>query len=292
MKGIDHLVLAGRDLEAMRKRYAALGFTLTPPAQHPFGTGNSLVQLQGCFLELLTVISPELIPQHAPDHFSFAAFNREFLERRDGFSMLVLDSGDARADAAAFRAAGLATYPPFAFSRKATLPDGEEVTVGFSTVFATMAGANAAGFFTCQQHAPQHFWKPEYQRHANTAETIAEVALVANAPLELRHFLDGFTGIAGEAGEAGLVYATARGRLLVLTPEGYFARYRLAPPALGEEPRFAAFILGVGDLDAVVRHAAEANIAMTGARGRYLIPPAQAFGTALGFVQLRDGGTP
>jgi hypothetical protein len=45
MKGIDHLVLCGRDLEAMRARYKEMGFTLTPRAEHPFGTGNSLVQL-------------------------------------------------------------------------------------------------------------------------------------------------------------------------------------------------------------------------------------------------------
>ncbi len=30
MKGIDHLVLCGRDQAAMRENYAALGFTLTP----------------------------------------------------------------------------------------------------------------------------------------------------------------------------------------------------------------------------------------------------------------------
>jgi Glyoxalase-like domain len=289
MKGIDHLVLAGRDLDAMRRRYAALGFTLTPQALHPFGTGNSLVQLQGCFLELLTVVEPSLIPEHAPDHFSFAAFNRDFLERREGLSMLVLDSADARADAAAFRVAGVTTFPPFDFSRKAKLPDGGEATVGFSTVFATLPGATAAGFFTCQQHAPQHFWKPDYQRHANTARSIAEVALVAASPIELKPFLDGFSGVAGEAGADGLTYTTGRGRIVVLTPEAYFARYRLAPPNLNEGPRFAAFTLGVADLDAVVRHAADANIAMTGARGRYLLAPEDAFGTALGFLQIRDG---
>ena len=41
MKGINHLVLAGHDLEAMRSHYARLGFTVTPRGQHPFGTGNS-----------------------------------------------------------------------------------------------------------------------------------------------------------------------------------------------------------------------------------------------------------
>src|SRR5918992_1617640 len=107
MKGIDHLVLAGRDHQAMRESYEALGFSLTPEARHPFGTGNSLIQLERCFLELLSVFEPDKIPEPESERFSFAAFNRDFLARREGLSMLVLDSSDARADVAAFRAAGL-----------------------------------------------------------------------------------------------------------------------------------------------------------------------------------------
>ena len=137
MKGIDHLVLCGADLDAMQRHYRNLGFTLTPPASHPFGTGNSLVQLDGCFLELLTVLDPAAIPEHRPGHFSFGAFNRDFLSHGEGFSMLVLSTQDARGDAAQWRRAGLDTYAPFDFSRKAKLPSGEEVTVGFSLAFAT-----------------------------------------------------------------------------------------------------------------------------------------------------------
>src|SRR5438105_4190974 len=44
MKAINHLVLAGRDLEAMRAHYASLGFTVTPRGQHPFGNGATRVQ--------------------------------------------------------------------------------------------------------------------------------------------------------------------------------------------------------------------------------------------------------
>src|SRR5215472_4171320 len=107
MKGINHLVLAGHDLEAMRSHYQALGFTVTPRGQHPFGTGNSLVQLHGTYLELLAVTAPNDLPEHRTGQFSFAAFNRDYLKRHEGFSMLVLDTADARADIAAWRAAGL-----------------------------------------------------------------------------------------------------------------------------------------------------------------------------------------
>src|SRR5262249_19739276 len=124
MKTINHLVLAGHDLEAMRAHYARLGFTVTPRGQHPFGTGNALIQLHGTYLKSLAVTAPQDLPEHDAGHFSFAAFNRDYIARHQGFSMLVLDSADARADIKAWRAAGLHTYEPFDFSRTAKLPDG------------------------------------------------------------------------------------------------------------------------------------------------------------------------
>ena len=87
MKGIDHLVLAGHDLEAMRSHYQALGFTVTPRGQHPFGTGNSLVQLHGTYLEPLAVTAPQDVPEHRAGQFSFAAFNRDYLKRHEGCSI-------------------------------------------------------------------------------------------------------------------------------------------------------------------------------------------------------------
>ncbi len=244
MRGIDHLVIAGRDLDAMRLAYAQLGFTLTSRALHPFGTGNSLVQLDNCFLEILSVVEPDRIVQPTRENFSFGAFNRDFLDRHEGVSMLVLDSRDARADQQAFKAAGLDTYEPFDFSRKATLPDGEQVTVGFSLAFATNPQMPRSGFFTCQQHAPQYFWRPEYQKHPNSACTIEEVCLVAHDPRKLRPFLTGFTGVEPEKN----CFRTSRGTLLVLRPREFEMRYGMRSPAMDEGARFAGFTVGVADL--------------------------------------------
>ena len=69
MKGINHLVLTGHDLEALRSKYQALGFTVTPRGQHPFGTGNSIIQLPGTYLELLSGTVPQDFPSTAPDGF-------------------------------------------------------------------------------------------------------------------------------------------------------------------------------------------------------------------------------
>lgn len=270
-RGIDHLVLAVRDLEAARARYASWGFTLTPRAQHPFGTANSLAQFDGNFLELLAIDDPARIPPAPPGGFSFAAFSHDFLARREGFEMLVFESHDARADHRDFAAAGLDAQPPFDFSRDARLPDGSSARVGFSLAFVTDPRLPEAAFFTCQQHAPQHFWKPDYQRHANTARQVVEVVMVAPVPAELRDLFAGMQSAdaVGQIGD-GLSVRTARGKVSVLTPAAFDRRFPgAAPAARPATPHLAAFVVRVDDIGAVQRP---------------LIPAAEAFGTAIAFT--------
>jgi catechol 2,3-dioxygenase-like lactoylglutathione lyase family enzyme len=283
MKGIDHLVLAGRDLDAMRERYAALGFKLTPKARHPFGTGNSLVQLDGVFLELLGVVEPKSIPEAKRGQFSFGAFNRDFLRRREGFSMLALDSWNCKVDVERFRAGGIPAYGPFEFSREATLPTGSTKTVSFSLAFSTMRGAPHAGFFCCRHRTPREFWQAGYQRHATTAWTVAEVWMVAERPHACGKFLETFAKIRPEALADSLMLRTARGNLLIETPKEYRQRTGLAPPSTTHGPAFAGFSVGVDNFArarAVVR---SSGLPFEEKGVRLYIAPKHVFGTAIAF---------
>jgi catechol 2,3-dioxygenase-like lactoylglutathione lyase family enzyme len=286
-RGIDHLVLCVRDLERARDFYRRLGFTLTPPARHPFGTGNSLVQLADrSFLELLTVLDPEAIPPMRPGQFSFGAYNRDFLARQEGCSMLVLDTRDAEADARAFRAAGLGDFAPFRFERPAKLPDGTLAKVGFSLAFALDPKLPEAVFFTCRQHAPELFWKPEYQQHENGAAAIEEVALAAPDPLALAGTFEAVTEVPPEAGADAIVARTARGSVRALTPAAFARRYAGAEaPTLRRGARFAGCRLVVEDLARLRARLEAAGIGFGQAQGCVVVPPAEAFGMALGFVQ-------
>jgi catechol 2,3-dioxygenase-like lactoylglutathione lyase family enzyme len=285
MRGIDHLVLAVADLEAARQRYGELGFTLTPPARHPFGTANSLVQLDGAFLELLSIAEPAAIPPHEPGRFSFAAFNRDYLDAGDGFSMLVLDSRDARADRQEFEQAGLVTYEPFDFSRSAELPSGEQVKVGFSLAFTSHPDMESAAFFTCQQHAPEHFWRPEYQHHENTAHTVQEVCLVADRPLQFAEFLQAFAGSDEvAASDSAVEIATARGHLIVLTGDAFAERYGTPAPESHRLPALAGYTVGVADLPAARAIVARAGVATAEGEARLSVLADDAFGTVLAFA--------
>lgn len=283
-RGIDHLVLAVRDLDRARAFYESLGFTLTPRAFHPWGTANHLVQLDGCFLELLGIADAAKIPPHAPGEFSFGAHNRDFLARREGMSMLVFQSHDARRDRAEFAAAGLQTYAPFDFGREAKLPDGGTARVAFSLAFVTDPRMPESVFFSCQQHAPKYFWKREYQVHANGARTIAEVVMAAPDPPALA---DLFAGLQGgdsmRVADGALAVATARGRVVVLAPRAFAARFGAAPTG-AETPRFAAFRIGGTDTDAMANRVAAAGVPYRRADGAVQISAAAAFGVAIEFA--------
>lgn len=165
---LDHVVLCVSDLEHAAATYRSLGFTLTPPSTHPFGTRNALVQFRGRnFLELLAIGNPRaVVPHDLPERFSFSAHNQRFLQLRgEGMSMLVLTGHDAWGDVDAFWKAGLDTYEPFTFARQAVLPDRTVAQVAFSLAFVTHPRMPDLGFFTChQRHAPAVFWKPQYQQ--------------------------------------------------------------------------------------------------------------------------------
>ncbi len=287
-RGIDHLVLCVRDLDAARGFYRRLGFTLTPPALHPWGTGNSLVQMQGSFLEILAVVEKEKIAPARAGEFGFGRFNANFLENREGFSMLVLQTGDARADQRVFRRAGLDTYPVFDFERKAKQPDGSEARVAFSLAFVTHENMPEAAFFTCQQHSPQYFWKPEYQKHANGAVGVSEVVMRAPDPAAFAPFFAGLQGRdAVRAGKGRLDVKLGKGSLALLDPAGIAARYPgMAFAGPKDSPVFVGYRVAVTDLGAVEK-LLKSNGVVGAARlgGALTINPRTAHGAAIEFAR-------
>jgi len=249
-RGIDHLVLAVRDLDAAARCYERLGFTLTPRAQHTdrMGTANRLAQFAGGnFIELLEVDRPETMAPHdftsSPKIFSFGAHNQDFLTRHEGISALVLSGSDNRADVAAFARDGIGDFRPFDFERQATLPDGSKVTVAFGLAYAKSAAMPALSFFTCHNKTPEYFWKPAFQKHANGAQHITAVYLAAEDPDRHGDFLAKLTGSPPEATEGGLRFRCRKETLFVLTPARLAAMVPGFEIDLGDGPQFAGFSL-------------------------------------------------
>ena len=245
-RGIDHIVHAVRDLDAAAALYKSLGFTVGARNRHPWGTHNYLVQFPGFFIELLTLAEPDKL---GSDGFStmFGVYNRDFLKRREGFSLLILESRDAGADEAAFRAAGIAASDTMRFEREGRRPDGSPVKVAFSLAFAEDKRAPDIHFAVCQQHYPENFWNPAFQKHANGATGIAGAIAVADDPAAHRAFLEVFAGAPARKGKDGFAIGTARGEIEVVTPQAFTARLGVAAPDVSGGARLAAIRLAVAD---------------------------------------------
>ena len=228
--GLDHVVHAVRDLDAAADLYRRLGFTTGARNRHPWGTHNVLIQLPGFFVEVLTVAEPEKL---GDDGFSrmFGRYNQSFLGRGEGLSLLILESRDAAADAAAFKTQGIGVGEAMRFERDGKRPDGSVVRVGFSLAFADDRASPWLHFATCQQHHPENFWNPDFQHHANSAIGIAGVVIVAHDPAAHRDFLAAMTGRDVRTDAAGLFVETARGTITVTTPAAFAAEYGVAAPA-------------------------------------------------------------
>jgi catechol 2,3-dioxygenase-like lactoylglutathione lyase family enzyme len=285
-RGLDHIVHVVADLDQAADVYRSLGFTVGAENRHPWGTSNRIVQLPGCFVELLAIARPEQITARVPQIFAFGAFNRDFLARGEGLSMLALESCDAAKDADTFRAAGFGGFDLLRFERAGRKADGSEVTVGFSLAFAVDPQARDTGFFVCQQHQPQNFWDPAAQIHANGASTIAGVVLVAENPADHHIFL---TVLAGERNlrmtSAGLTVPTPRGVIEVMTPVAFQVGFGVEPPDLSRGARLAAVRFGV---------ASGARPWQTGGatrehRDRLVVPAAAAHGATFVFEREEEG---
>jgi catechol 2,3-dioxygenase-like lactoylglutathione lyase family enzyme len=242
-RGLDHIVHAVRDLDAAAELYRGLGFTVGARNRHSWGTHNYLIQFPGVFIELLTLAEPDKLGN---DGFSslFGAYTGEFLKRGEGLSLLILESRDAAADAAAFAEAGIAASDVMRFEREGRRPDGSAVKVAFSLAFAEDKFAPDIHFAVCQQHYPENFWNPAFQEHPNSATGIVGVVVVAEQPARHANFMQSFAGVvAADAGTDAFTLTTPRGCIEVTTPAAFLHRFGVRAPDVTRGARLAALRL-------------------------------------------------
>ena len=282
--GIDHIVHAVRDLDAAGALYRRLGFTVGLRNRHDWGTHNLIVQFATAYVELLKIGEPEKIPPHQGRFFSFGAFNRDYIASREGLSMLVGKSFDARKDAASFEASGISGFDVFDFSREGKRPDGSKVEVAFSLAFARDPSSPNLGFFVCQQHHPENFWNPDFQRHANGASKIPGVVMVADNPTDHHIFLKAFTGVSDlHSSSLGITARTENGDIEIISPIAFRDQFGVAPEVSGEGMTLNAIRFAVPDIGRTEATLVSGGIAPQRHVGRLVVPPGEAFGATLIF---------
>jgi hypothetical protein len=284
-RGLDHIVHAVRDLDAAAEFYRRAGFVVGGRNRHPWGTHNHVVQLDGFFIEILTVAEPDKLGDDGLSRL-FGAFNRDAIARGDGFSMLAVQSRDIDGDAADFARDGIGCSPVLPFSRQALLPDGTSTTVGFSLAFARDESSPQTGFFASQQHNPAAFWNQAFQAHPNGAKTVAGVVLVAENPSDHHIFLEAFTGGRDlTSSSIGISASTPRGVVEIVEAVSFRDQYGVAQTPRGEGATLAGLRIAVADLAGTELLLQREGIESHRSLGRLVVPPPIAFGATLIFQQ-------
>lgn len=273
--GLDHVVIATRNLDAAATGWRNLGFTLSPPGTHSahMGTGNYTVMLGDDYIELLGVLAE--MPHNLP--------TREFLARGEGIERTAFTARDAAAGVAELQARGIAATGPVDFGRPVTLPDGSSTMARFST-FNWPLSERPGGIrlFACQQRTREAVWIPELQRHANTATGIARVELLSADPRQAADHMGRLIDREPQAMADGawrVPSGSTRADFVYLSRAVLAKRYPgVALEALANEGA-AALVLRVADLDAARR--ALAGVPVTESAGHLVVPASHANGLLL-----------
>lgn len=179
--GIDHPLIAVRDMALVRSRFESLGFTMTPVGKHPWGTSTSLAIFNDCLLEIMGIYDEHLIDVKPAGEFRFGRHIYEHLNEREGVALTALHSTNSIADAQKAHTAGWTVSGHLEFSRDVVLPDGTADKTKTTLALLPNAVFPRLSFFLCQQHRRELVEVSEWLDHANSACGIQGISVKATS---------------------------------------------------------------------------------------------------------------
>jgi catechol 2,3-dioxygenase-like lactoylglutathione lyase family enzyme len=277
--GLDHVIIAVRDLERARMGWTRLGFTLTPRGRHlGQGTANYCIMFERDYLELLGFAERD---EHAE---RLAAF----LARREGpMAVAFAPEGSPAQAGAALAALGLHPSEPRALGRQLELPEGT-VVPRFSLTTLAAEETPALDCFLCAHLTPELVRRPEWLAHPNGAVGINSVHLLVEDTAPLLPAYDRLFGL-HEVTTTDAVASVRAGphRILFSTPDDFMTMH----PGIEIDPDFpvpgiAALELAVISRDATADYLAQWQVPFDETPdGRLTVPAKEANGTVLFFAE-------
>ncbi len=280
ISGIDHVLIAVADLEAARRDYTRLGFTLTPRGRHVgWGTANYCAMFPRNYIELLGVVDPGA---------DSAGLADDLAARGEGAARVALATNDASRAGESLAAAGFEPGPLRELGRALELPEGP-VELRFRLVMLPARATAGLPMFLCEHRTPGHLRQPPWLNHPNGAALLAAATVVVDDPLAAMPLYERLFGpgattstddtVAAHAGACALIFATTID-LEMLHPEVDFG----APKKL---PHIAALRFAVADPPRTARYLADAGVRFTrGREGALRVAPALAHGVLLEFARF------
>jgi catechol 2,3-dioxygenase-like lactoylglutathione lyase family enzyme len=234
--GLDHTVIAVRDLNAAHETYSRMGFTLTKRGHHSTGSSNHNIMLGGDYFELLRV------PQPNP----LQAYFYEFTRSGEGLAALALAANDSVKARAHLEAQGFEPSATLSFSR-AVDEAGVKGTARFALTNLANKATPGAQVFLCQHFTRELVWARPLMKHANGALSIAAVAFVTDAVAATAGAYGLIFSTWPERIDEGLKLATGQAPLAFCTPQSLQARLAGVELPMRRGTHLAALFLRVRD---------------------------------------------
>ncbi|WP_149259905.1 VOC family protein [Actinomadura sp. K4S16] len=181
IQGFHHTGIVVRDLDALERTYASLGFTLSPRSRHllnerpgeppvPGCTANRCALFGGAYIELLGIVDDS-----APDPWH----TRAMVDQHEGFRLLNFDTGDAEAANRRLTAAGLRTSGVLDLERDVDTEDG--IRTMRARAVHLDPRSTPEGYVGIAQHLTREYvHQPRYLRHPNGARALEAVLIVVD----------------------------------------------------------------------------------------------------------------
>jgi hypothetical protein len=225
--GIDHVIVAVRDLEQARMGWTRLGFTLTPRGRHVGqGTANYCIMFASDFLELLGIVDPNDRVQR------LAAF----LARREGLRAVAFAPvGAPEKVRSALLKRQIHPTEPRALGRQMELPEGTVVPRFSLMGLAPEDTPGLVDSFICGHMTPELMRRPEWLNHPNGVRGLRGIHVLVENTAALLEPYDRLFGIQQvTTTDAVACVHVGRHRIVFSTPDDFLTMH----PALDLDPDF------------------------------------------------------
>lgn len=277
--GIDHVIVAVRELENARTAWSRLGFALSPRGRHiGQGTANYCVMFPSDYLELLGIVDAADLVERLD----------AFLARREGpMAAAFAPAGTAEEARAALLRRQLHPSEPRPLARQIELPQGT-VLPRFSLISLPPEETPGLDSFLCSHLTPALMRRPEWLAHPNGAIGLRAVHILVESTAPLLPAYDRLFGIVQvTTTDAVAVVHIGRQRLVFSTPDDFQTMH----PGIEIDPGFptpgiVALELGVERLRRTIDHLTQRHVAFDEMPdGTLAVPAREASGAVLLFSE-------
>ena len=276
--GLDHVLVAVRDLDAASHAFAHLGFTPSPRGVHSeWGTANRCLMFGKGYIELIAPVGDGPGARRVAAHLD---------SRGEGLMGVALGSSDAEHSYQSLLRAGVRAGAPSPLSRRLEAPDGV-LTPHFAVVELAAETLPGLPAFLCQHLTPELLRRPAWLDHANGANRIQSITAVVDQPEALMPDYNRVFGPAASTPTDEMVTVHCGGGLIYLVSgDGFDLLHPELDLVLPELPALVAMSVGVADLERSATWLRGNGVDVTRKGGHLGIDPGAVFGIGLEFVQV------